>query len=400
MFTQCPACQTVFKLSAETLRAAAGEVRCGRCAEQFNALRSLAEDPKAFAPVQGLHALTAGSAVPLSAAPLVDPQPEVLLANSEPEVMLADAQPEVLVANDDSPAHPATLADDPSLEFTLPPGELDRIFVEARPHHFTPRQGPLALQGLEDLDHPDVQPAEAPEPQDAQTDTPESAGPVPATALDETALPPELPAGTLQTREGLTPDQWIEQALPTRSAPDLAPPSRTRRNLWIAGGAALFVLLAAQLIHFYRDVLAQAPVIGNPLRALYALAGHPIEPPMNLAAFEIRPWGVTGDTSADGVLRVRASLINNAAEPQPWPLLRLKLEDRFGARVGARDFLPAEYLHKIPPPTLAPGERADLLVEVVDPGKRAEGFELDVCEGRPGARVLCAHDPQADKGTR
>lgn len=45
MLTRCPDCQTLFRIRAETLRVAHGRVRCGRCAAEFNALDSLAEDP-------------------------------------------------------------------------------------------------------------------------------------------------------------------------------------------------------------------------------------------------------------------------------------------------------------------------------------------------------------------
>jgi predicted Zn finger-like uncharacterized protein len=48
LFTQCSKCETVFKLSAEVLRAAGGQVRCGKCGEVFNALAHLAEDASAF----------------------------------------------------------------------------------------------------------------------------------------------------------------------------------------------------------------------------------------------------------------------------------------------------------------------------------------------------------------
>ncbi len=48
MYTQCSHCETVFQLTAETLRAAGGQVRCGRCGEVFNALARLAEDATAF----------------------------------------------------------------------------------------------------------------------------------------------------------------------------------------------------------------------------------------------------------------------------------------------------------------------------------------------------------------
>jgi len=48
VYTQCSKCETVFKLSAEALRAAGGQVRCGKCGELFNALARLAEESSAF----------------------------------------------------------------------------------------------------------------------------------------------------------------------------------------------------------------------------------------------------------------------------------------------------------------------------------------------------------------
>ncbi len=43
MFARCPACQTVFRVRPEQLRAHRGEVRCGRCQTPFNALEHLLE---------------------------------------------------------------------------------------------------------------------------------------------------------------------------------------------------------------------------------------------------------------------------------------------------------------------------------------------------------------------
>jgi predicted Zn finger-like uncharacterized protein len=44
MYTRCPECETVFRLSASALKKAGGRVRCGACDSTFNALQSLAED--------------------------------------------------------------------------------------------------------------------------------------------------------------------------------------------------------------------------------------------------------------------------------------------------------------------------------------------------------------------
>ncbi len=43
MYTQCAHCKTLFRITAEQLKAARGRVRCGHCGEVFNALESLIE---------------------------------------------------------------------------------------------------------------------------------------------------------------------------------------------------------------------------------------------------------------------------------------------------------------------------------------------------------------------
>ena len=48
MYTQCPDCATVFRVTAEALRIAQGDVRCGVCSTTFNALENLSE--QAFNP--------------------------------------------------------------------------------------------------------------------------------------------------------------------------------------------------------------------------------------------------------------------------------------------------------------------------------------------------------------
>ena len=43
MYTQCPDCQTRFRVTADALRAAHGTVRCGRCGSAFDALVRLSD---------------------------------------------------------------------------------------------------------------------------------------------------------------------------------------------------------------------------------------------------------------------------------------------------------------------------------------------------------------------
>ncbi|MFO1467280.1 MAG: DUF3426 domain-containing protein [Steroidobacteraceae bacterium] len=459
MFTQCPACETIFKLSAEVLRAAAGEVRCGRCGEVFNALRSLAEEPRAFTSGESAEEQEARAdrilRSPPPEAPAATDQPleiegapgpqiaqleiqgaeEMMAWNEEdppapfdtPEASTADAAPRgdepgglehAITASDEAdaldvqdagspaPSGDLELSDDRSLEFTLPPGELDRIFVAARPSHFEPRRQPLALQGLENL-APASPRSLRPEPALAPEVAPDAGAEVPPADtggiddamehdIDAVEAPAAEPAAAPAAPvPGTRPKDWIGQIMPTLRVEDLEAAPAPHRGAWIAACILFAVLLLGQLAHQHRDALAQAPGIGPALRSLYQATGHPIPLQMNLAAFEVRQWGVTGDANASGTLRVRASLINTGPEPQPYPLLRLTLADRFGTRVGARDFQPAEYLRHVPPRPLDPGERADALIEIVDPGKSAEGFEIDVCQRGLAAQVTCANDSPA-----
>jgi Protein of unknown function (DUF3426) len=107
---------------------------------------------------------------------------------------------------------------------------------------------------------------------------------------------------------------------------------------------------------------------------------------------------VTGDPAAKGTLRVRASIMNAAAQLQPYPLLRVTLANRFGTRVGEREFEPAEYLGKATARMLSPGERIDATLDILDPGKDAEGFEIDVCVRGSDKKILCAGDAAAADG--
>ncbi len=47
MFTQCPQCDAAFRITAEVLQQARGQVRCGSCNHAFNALDHLSEEPPA-----------------------------------------------------------------------------------------------------------------------------------------------------------------------------------------------------------------------------------------------------------------------------------------------------------------------------------------------------------------
>jgi len=179
-------------------------------------------------------------------------------------------------------------------------------------------------------------------------------------------------------------------------------PARPVTPRWMLGGTvALALLLVAQLAHRYREDLVEVPLLQAPLTGLYAALGMPLQPRWDVGRYEVRQQGVVAEPVAAGTLTVRASIRNGAARAQPAPLLRVILQDRFGNRIATRDLTPREYggtAALAPAPMLAPGQRIDAEVSLLDPGGDAVGFELDVCLRRADASVRCANDAPAANG--
>jgi predicted Zn finger-like uncharacterized protein len=396
LFTQCSKCETVFKLSAEVLRAAGGQVRCGNCGEAFNALARLAEDSSSFTVGESELDLEARAYSILETVP---PPPHVAHdVAKDPHGVDEDyeefAPPGVEIARleildvDDGQDGDAMDAEH-SMEFTLPPGELDRIFIESKKRAPMPPPSPIPPESLV----PESPVPESPvEPEPALEPPP----PHPESLAAHSPSIPHHISG-FEVPEHVRRDSLaeFEQHVGTT---DLL---RRSLILWLGAAVVLALLLAAQIVHQNREWFAahaHGPM-GAVVRALYGVLGAPLPAPANLAAYELRQWGVTGEPDANGALRVRASILNTAAQLQPYPLLRVTLADRFGKNIGTRDFEPGEYLGRPTAKLLAPGERVDATVAILDPGKNAEGFEIDVCLRGVDRRVSCANDvaPQAGR---
>lgn len=165
-------------------------------------------------------------------------------------------------------------------------------------------------------------------------------------------------------------------------------------STWTAGSAVLVLVLLIQVVHHYRHDLAANATLNGPLTSIYAVLGMPIVPRWDLTAYEVRQLGASAAPDAPGQITVRASVKNGAHQPQPLPLLRVTLQDRFGNRIASRDVPPQSYLpHALARSSiLSAGQRVDADMAFVDPGANAVGFEIDACLPAPGGAISCAND--------
>jgi predicted Zn finger-like uncharacterized protein len=441
VYTQCPDCATVFRVTAEALRIAQGDVRCGVCSTTFNALENLSE--QAFNPAaeaeppspddsMTVEELPGGENIELSAPVELAVVPDRPVDTQDESSLQAKAD-----AGAETEAESESQAEDEerAMEFHGDAADLDRLFVveNAKVEPFKPPAAeppPSQVERIIDLDSTDehpimvlderddvpderviesivletVEPVAAPLPKPTPAPVarvvPPPRSPPPAPVLP-TAPPRAVTSGHTAPRI-LIPDEMRKRLAEEASAraataaaavfePDDSPGFLSQRWPWVAGVAALAFLLLVQVIHSQRDALVQSPAVGPAVAGIYAFLGLAVLAPTDLSAYELRQWGAASDPNEANRLMLRASIVNRAAYAQPFPLLRLTLQDRFGGTLEQGDIGPADYLPGAGGDgLLGPGERADALIRIVDPGSEAVGFELDICLPANGG-VRCAN---------
>jgi predicted Zn finger-like uncharacterized protein len=406
LFTQCSNCNTVFELSAEVLRAAGGQVRCGRCGQIFNALARLAEDAGSFDVGESSFDMEERADSILESVPAEGEAPPAPAADDEEEygsieiaqLQVLDFSEENLIDESVEDAIPEAAAEvypDAALEFTLPPGELDRIFIESSVGIMPPLP-PLERSSEErahleaSFEQAEFEQAELeqaareqhvlPEPEPSEAESIE----IESIEIASMQTAPDDDGGPLPDIEVISNDTFDLHDAPKSLGKSF--------GLWLGAAFTAALLLVGQLVHHNRETLTAHGPLAPLLRTLYAGIGAPLGGSPNLAAFQLRQWGVTGEASGDPTLRVRASILNTTAQLQPFPLLRVTLANRFGTRIGTRDFQPGEYVGQPIARLLSPGEKVDAVLNILDPGKDAEGFEIDVCLPGGDKKIVCAND--------
>jgi predicted Zn finger-like uncharacterized protein len=159
---------------------------------------------------------------------------------------------------------------------------------------------------------------------------------------------------------------------------DAAARSYERRWPWLVVCILLVLLLGGQIAWVQRSALLSDPGIGAWLRASCDVIGCQLPLVRDVDQLQLVARDVEAHPSVPGALMISATLRNDAAFAQPYPVVTLVLSDAQGHHMAMRRLRPAEYLNDAEAlrSGLPPGASAALVIEAEDPGHGAVAFDF------------------------
>ena len=397
--TQCPHCQTSFRVSHAQLSVARGVVRCGSCLQVFNAAKQLLEQRGAKETVQPV-------------APAIV-EPPVQRAISQKQWSAAEMDLDSLDL-DEELARLEQREIQPTTEF----GRHREDNLSARRDTTEPDEEPWSDSLFSESAADRAEAAEAtitPEPT-VEPSTPSRTEPslsLEPVELDDEPLPPQLrlndPLDAPLHHERLsaadTTDEFdddLPSIEPLRKRRERSEPAMRaevlqdltddplqldwqkrrspwgRRLLW-----SLLILLGAgalvgQYIAYHFDELARQDKYRPWFQQLCPQIGCTVPSKVDIAKIKSSNLVVRSHPEFNGALVVDAIIYNRAPFSQPFPLLELRFADLNGHLIASRRFKPGEYLNgdlegmaEMPPQT-----PIHIALDILDPGSKAVNYSL------------------------
>ncbi|HET7268032.1 MAG TPA: zinc-ribbon and DUF3426 domain-containing protein [Oleiagrimonas sp.] len=158
-----------------------------------------------------------------------------------------------------------------------------------------------------------------------------------------------------------------------------APDTPRHRLAWALGCLVLVLTLGMQMAWAERVPLTANPATRPWLAKACDWFGCTVPPVRDLADLQLLSRDVRPHPSVPGALLISATIRNNAAFTQPYPVVSITLSDLDENRIAMRRFRPSVYIRNasVRAAGLAPGATAALMFEVADPGRHAVAFEFD-----------------------
>jgi predicted Zn finger-like uncharacterized protein len=395
MFTRCPACRTVFHITAAELRAADGTVVCGACDTTFDALDSLSETRPADSHEDDPEPSSPAKEDPLAPGEDARDEDEFLeeiesligddgLAEELPDagfhpvpIWPAAPAPGVRPAgalDDGMDDDPEGEIPDPDSVFRIdnPPDDLETVSAAPFVGDGDPDPGKPPKEGRPFSLHDEDEPTPEPAPEPAVAGEPGREASAAATGLEKTSGVGDdeaMPGFVHETGRG---GRWLRVVLPL----------------------AAVLLLVGTWAHAQRGKLLRLPAGQALLGPVYSLLRMDVAPDWSPEKFRILRSEAIATADEPGDLRVALEFQNSAAFDQPFPIIRIVLLDRFGQRLGSHDVAPDRYRESHERDARLPaGGRARTSVAVPDPGARADGFRVDLCLELDDRGLVCAAEP-------
>jgi predicted Zn finger-like uncharacterized protein len=393
--TQCPHCQTSFRVSHAQLSVARGVVRCGSCLQVFNAAKQLLEQradketvtPAARAIVEP-PAPRAISQKQWSAAEMdldsLDLDKELARLEQreiQPTTEFGRHRENGLSARRDSVEHD----DEPWSDSLFSESAADRAqAVEAdqretqsEPGKHSRTEPSFSLEPVDLDDEPQVPQLRLDDP----LDMPLRHDRLSATDAPDDDLPPIAPLRKRHERSESTErvealqdltDDPLQLDWQKRRAP------WSRRLFWLLlvllGAAAL----AGQYIAYHFDEMARQDQYRPWFQLVCPQIGCTVPSKVDIAKIKSSNLVVRSHPDFSGALVVDAIIYNRAPFSQPFPLLELRFADLNGHLIASRRFKPGEYLNgdlegmaEMPPQT-----PIHIALDILDPGSKAVNYSL------------------------
>lgn len=399
--TQCPHCQTSFRVNHSQLSMARGVVRCGACLQVFNAAQQL------------LNKSAEKEQQPVVAAPAAEPRPIESPAAPEPISQKQWQAAELDLDHLDLDKELARLEEleiQPSKSFGQPSatrqdtlsarrdsddGEerqwSDSLFsdsaaeraeaIEAEPERLEPADSGRTEPSLSlDLDDPDDTPPlqlsldKEPEPPlmhlSAVDDDDDDEPLAPPSATKDKRKRHE-PGVREEVLQNLVDDplhlDWQKRRIPWG-----------KRLLWFVLVLVAAAALGAQYIAYHFEELARQDQYRPIFQQLCPTLGCTVPSKVDIDRIKSSNLVVRSHPEFAGALVVDAILYNRAPFSQPFPLLELRFADLNGKMIASRRFKPGEYLSgemagkaEMPPQT-----PIHVALDILDPGPKAVNYSL------------------------
>jgi len=158
-----------------------------------------------------------------------------------------------------------------------------------------------------------------------------------------------------------------------------APRLQTSALAWGAGSLLLiFALLAQGLVFYGADLIRWQPGLASTVSTLCTPLPCRSLAHTDLRKLDLVETQVTPHPRYDKALRVRATMVNRANVPQPYPRLEVSLIDSRGQLLARRVYLPKEYKSRAMriEDGLSPHVATTAQLDITAPGTKASGFEI------------------------